>query len=326
MHAYEFDNWRLARRARRETWSWATSTREDIRIIDLPTSHVRVRIVGQGQRTIVFPCDMPNVVENHDEVIRLLQDDYRVVSYEQPGFGFSYPKRNFDYTRRAYADTLTELLRALGPGPYTLAAQCVSTFYALQVAYEQPKLVDSLVLMQATEWPRQCEWAKQVMKGFGLLAAYLPLIGEPVTRTPGLGQLLYASIEPKFARRTHPHVIHRANERQELFRALTGPLYAAFEHGACNCMASAYQRYFDPNSTIPKVTQPSLVLWANADQSHQTSDSRGLLHYAPQADWQELPNTGHHLEIENAPAVTDAIKTWLRQRTHENRGRLVSEH
>jgi pimeloyl-ACP methyl ester carboxylesterase len=310
MHAYEFDSWRLERRAQHDVWSWATSTREGIRIIDLPTSYVRVRVAGHGRRTIVFPCDMPNVVENHDEIFRLLQNDYRVVSYEQPGFGFSYPKRGFDFSRRAYADVLAALLAALGPGPYTLAAPCVSTFYALQVAREHPEWVDSLVLMQATTWQRQCEWARLVMDRFALVAAFLPFVGEPVTRTPGLGQLLYAGIEPKFARRTHRHAIHRSRQRPELFRQIVQPLYAAFEHGACNCMASAYQRYFDPSAQIPPVTQPALILWASADMSHQHSDSRGLLRYAPRAHWQEIPDTGHHLEVENAKAVASAITSW----------------
>jgi hypothetical protein len=41
---------------------------------------------------VVFACDMPKVVESHDETIRPLVDEHRLVFREQPGFGFSYPK------------------------------------------------------------------------------------------------------------------------------------------------------------------------------------------------------------------------------------------
>jgi hypothetical protein len=101
MTAQELDIRRLERRTRgsgrqpRDA-DWPSSTRPGIRIVDLPTAQVRVRIASHGPRTLVFACDMPNVVESYDVLFHLLQDDFRVVCFEQPGFGFSYPKRGFD--------------------------------------------------------------------------------------------------------------------------------------------------------------------------------------------------------------------------------------
>ncbi len=312
MKGYDFDIWRLGRRAKRLGPDFATTTRPGIRLIDLPTTQVRVRVAGQGTQTIVFACDMPNVVENYDEVIRHLEQDYRVVCFEQPGFGFSYPKPGFTFTRQAYADVLTSVLRELAVGPSILAFPCVSIFYALQVAYQHADLVEQLVLMQATNWSRQCAWAGNVVGRFLLVTAALPLFGTQVTATPFLGQGVWAAVEPAFARRTHPHVIYKAAERQELFQRLSTPLYEAFDHGACNCMASAFQHYFkDPEAAIPKVEQPALILWATGDRSHRQSDSHGLMAYAPNAVWQEIPDTGHHLDLENPAAVTGAIRRFL---------------
>jgi pimeloyl-ACP methyl ester carboxylesterase len=64
---------------------------------------------------------MLNVVDNYDEVIRHLEDDYRVVCFEQQGFGFSYPNASFDFTRQAFADVLGDLLRELDIRPCVLA-------------------------------------------------------------------------------------------------------------------------------------------------------------------------------------------------------------
>ncbi len=312
MQGYDIDIWRLQRRAKRLDPAWVTKTRPGIRLIDLPITQVRVRVAGKGNRTIVFACDMPNVVENYDEVIRCLENDYRVVCFEQPGFGFSYPKPGFNFTRQAYADVLADVLRELALGPYILAFPCVSIFYGLQTAKQHADLVEQLVLMQATTWARQCDWAATVMGRFMLVTAALPIFGKEVTSAPFLGQAVWAAVEPAFARRTHPHVIYKASERQELFKRLSTPLYEAFDHGACNCMASAFQHYFkDAEAAIPIVDQSTLILWATGDRSHQKSDSHGLIAYAPNAVWQEIPDTGHHLDLENPEAVTGAIKRFL---------------
>ncbi len=312
MKGYNIDIWRLQRRTKQLDPDFVTMTRPGIRLIDLPTTQVRVRVAGQGNRTIVFACDMPNVVENYDEVIRSLEQDYHVVCFEQPGFGFSYPKPGFTFTRQAYADMLTNMLRELAMGPYILAFPCVSIFYALQVAAQHADLIEQLVLMQATNWSRQRDWAAIVVGRFLLVTAALPVLGTQVTATPFLGQVVWAAVEPAFARRTHPHVIYKAAERPELFQRLSRPLYEAFDHGACNCMASAFQHYFkDPEATIPRVEQPTLILWATGDRSHRLSDSHGLMAYAPNAVWQDIPDTGHHLELENPEGVTKAIKRFL---------------
>jgi pimeloyl-ACP methyl ester carboxylesterase len=312
MNGYDFDIWRLQRRARRLDPRWAATTRPDVRFIDLPTAQVRVRVAGRGKRTIVFACDMPNVVDNYDEVIRHLEDDYRIVCFEQPGFGFSYPKAGFDFTRQAYAEILAGVLRELALGPYILAFPCVSVFYALSVAKQYPDLVEKLVLMQATDWSRQCDWAGIVMGRFMFATAGLPVLGKQLTATPFLGQAAWCAVEPRFARRTHRFVIYKSSERPELFQRLSQPVFEAYEHGACLCFASAYQHFFcDSESEISVAGQPTLILWATGDRSHKTSNSRGLMAYAPNARLQEIAETGHHLELENPEAVTGAIRRFL---------------
>jgi pimeloyl-ACP methyl ester carboxylesterase len=118
-------------------------------MIETQCARIRTRIAGHGSRTLVFACDMPNVVESYDEIIRLLGSDFRIVCFEQTGFGFSYPKEGFRFTRRSYIDAMVEMLKVLDMGPYTLVSPCVNVFTALPVAAENPSLIEGLVLMQA---------------------------------------------------------------------------------------------------------------------------------------------------------------------------------
>jgi pimeloyl-ACP methyl ester carboxylesterase len=308
MSAIDCDIRRLSRRS--DCLTWATNTRAGIRILDLPGARVRVRIAGRGDATLVFACDMPNVVESYDEIIRLLGDHYRIVCWEQPGFGFSYPSAGFEFTLASYVSVMIAMLETLELGPYTLVSPCQNVYQALMVADQRPELVQRLVLMQAVRWRDMFGFADWAISRFVFAGAFIPVFGKEIVRTPYLGQLLWAGIEAQIARRTHPHVIYRANERQERFKQISDPLYAAHEHGACACFASAYQRYFDPNVYIPTAVQPTLILWANADQGHAQSNPKALLEYAPHARWIEIPDTGHHLDLENPEAVAKAIREF----------------
>ncbi len=315
MRAIDIDILRLSRRLATMDRESITGSRPGIELIELDDSYVRVRTAGAGPRTIVVACDPPNVVENYDAFIAALEADFRVVIFEQPGFGFSYPRAGFDFTRRGYARIVAQLLDRLGHGPYVLAFPCIANFHGLQIAFDRPELVEKLVLMQATSWPTQRKWVTQVVGAFTTLLSGITEfgdMGEKMTAVPFLGQGIWAVAEPSFARQTHKYAVYRSAERPELFNSLAGPLEDAFERGACNCMASSYQNYFlDDEPEIPVVAQDTLVLWANRDRMHRDSDPRGLLRYAPQARWEEIPYTGHHLELENPEAVTAAIRRFL---------------
>lgn len=310
MNAIDYDIRRLVQRA--DCLAWAAATRPGIRILDLPGSRVRVRVAGQGQRTLVFACDMPNVVESYDELIRLLGDQYRILCWEQPGFGFSYPKPGFGFGLDDYVAVMGAMLEALALGPYVVVAPCQNVYQALLVADRWPQLVESVVLMQAVRWRDMRPFAVWAMKQFAFAGAFIPAFGAQISGTPWVGQLLWASMERRIARRTHPHVIYRAHERRARFEQIAQPLYAAHEHGACACFASAFQHYFDYEGALPRVRQPALVLWASADRGHARSDPKALLEYAPHATWREIPETGHHLELENPEAVSAAIREFLR--------------
>jgi pimeloyl-ACP methyl ester carboxylesterase len=271
-----------------------------------------VRVAGRGRRTIVFACDMPNVVESYDEIIRLLGDEYRLVFWEQPGFGFSYPKAGFGFTLDEYVGAMTAMLELLDLAPYTLVSPCQNVFQALMVAHRRHDIVERLVLMQAVRWRDMKTFSDWAMGRFVFAGAFVPAFGKEIVRTPYLGQMLWANMERRIARRTHPHVIHRAKERPTRFRQISDPLYAAHEHGACACFASAYQNYYaDMNIDFPVASQPTLVLWANADRGHIGSDPRALLAYAPHARWREVADTGHHLDLENPEALAEEIHEFV---------------
>jgi pimeloyl-ACP methyl ester carboxylesterase len=313
MDATTYDIRRLAHRID-ETRAWAIATRPGIRIVELPSTNVRVRVAGAGPR-VVFACDPPNVIEQYDEVVERLARDFTVIVFEQPGFGFSFPKPGWTFTRREFADALRELLEVLDMAPYALAFPCVSTYYGMQVAHDHPALVDRLILMQAAAWREQRRWIRRVARLFTLVTLGVPLFGDRIFSTPYVGQMLGAVLEPSFPRRTHRFAVHRGFFRRDIKAKFIDPGDRAFRNGACNCMPSLLQRYvLEEDLPFTTLSQPAVILWGAADLTHRGTDRAGLTTHVPAARVITIPDTGHHLELENPEAICREIRAFLSSR------------
>jgi len=328
------DTLRLGLRRQRLNQAAILETRPGIRIVDLPTTQVRVRIAGTGSKTLVFTCDPPNVVEQYDEIIERLGKNHRIVVMELPGAGFSFPKSDFGFTLPNYVDALKALLVELDMAPYVLVSPCVSTYTALFAAAENPDLIERVVLMQATGWAQEVYWTRELAKLLTPLMMGIPVFGDKVWGAPYLGQALSALTERWFPHMTTGPSVYRAKKRPDFAEKFMTPHKAAFAHGACNCQVSLYQRYFiGDDANFPRIKQPALVLWGNCDISHDNrslrsrkglpgllartlgepvqSDKRGLLKYAPHASFKEIEKTGHFLELESPAEVCKVIAEFL---------------
>ena len=76
--------------------------------------------------------DGPNVIEHDEHVAALLITDYRLVSFDMPGFGLSLPSVGYRHGLDQGAMAVLDVLDALGIGQATLAFSCAHGFYVVQ--------------------------------------------------------------------------------------------------------------------------------------------------------------------------------------------------
>src|SRR5216684_1584425 len=92
------DTWRLQRRRKRFLKSQNSQKKSYVQWIDLFSATVRICSGGTGSSTLIFMTDQPNLIEHYETIFQSLINDYRVVIYESPGHGFSFPKPGFRFT------------------------------------------------------------------------------------------------------------------------------------------------------------------------------------------------------------------------------------
>ena len=277
---------------------WARASRSGVRYIETDAVHFRIREGGTGGTAIVFFADGPNALEHHDPIFDRLTQWARVIVVDPPGFGFSAPKPNFDFTLPAFTDSYTQLLSSLG-GPFVLCPTCTNVYPSAQIAAKQPELVSHLVLMQALAWEQEKIWTGKVIDPAGDLGR------------PFLGQEQNYRMRAKIPTMWYPMAVG-APELTEPFLKQSCECLA---HGGSFCLASLIQNWFGPgidNPSFSAFTQPALAVWGMNDRSHSRSDKRSLLNIAPHARYVEHEGVGHFPEIED-PAWFDALlKSFLR--------------
>jgi hypothetical protein len=109
-------------------------SRPDVKYMRFPECIIRYRVSGSGPRTLVLATDPPVVVEQYDKLIELLKNDFRVVVFEIPGFGFSIPLSSFRFDFSRLNDVVARFLRQLDFGPCILAFPCVAAYGAIDIA------------------------------------------------------------------------------------------------------------------------------------------------------------------------------------------------
>lgn len=83
----------------RKLWkSFPDNWASNITMIDTDYGKIRVKDTKGNKPVIISVPDGPNIIEHHEELIAKLAVNYRVICFELPGLGFSYPSLAYDYS------------------------------------------------------------------------------------------------------------------------------------------------------------------------------------------------------------------------------------
>lgn len=276
----------------RKTEPWLGNT---VKEMELSHSYVRYRIEGEGKTTIVFATDPPIVLEQYDELIALLKNDFQVVVMELPGFGYSFPKPGMSFKFESVNQMIYEFLKKLDMGPYVLAFPCITAFSAIWLANRHPELVSDLVLMQAPTWQGAMAWKHG---------------RDPrhILSTPIVGQIMLQFLKY----RRVPTWLRLAVGNQVQLKPFIDTSVHALRAGACFSLASAFQYYLDGEpGFITPVRQKTLIVWGEKDGSHEKtikSDSRSL---AEASQCCHLAQAGHFPELEYPQLFVEKLRRFL---------------
>ena len=248
---------------------------------------------------------------NWTDLMTLLRDRIEGVAVDLPGFGWSPPPRDGDYTLRRTAASLADLVESRFDGrPVHLFGNSMGGAISVQLAARHPHLVRTLTLVSPA-LPKV---------GVRRTNAHLPVIAAP-----GLGTTLmrrYLTLDAAIRAKATIDVcfadpssvpVERMNEAvQEVRRRDALPYVGdAFVQSLRGLLATYLDRSEErPWRLAEGITCPTLLVYGRADklvdpiQAHTKAfpDVRVLV----------LPHAGHVAQIEQPVLVADAWRDLLR--------------
>jgi pimeloyl-ACP methyl ester carboxylesterase len=224
-------------------------------------------------------------------VLPRLQEHFRVLAPDLPGFGQSdKPSPDaYPYTREAYAETLSELLRALDVPQAHVCGHSMGGGVALTFAADHPERLERLSVLDSACYP------------FPLSAkGRLPLL-------PGIGPLIF--------KKAYRRPVFRDYFRNDVFSGDPGldmtqvdEYYDDFDspEGREAAYAALKRATVDIEGLAPKISRieaRSLVLWGDDDRIFPVSLAHRLVRELPRATLRVMPDCGH-APNEQLPAHT----------------------
>ena len=256
---------------------------------------LRVFDSGGKRHPLLMVPDGPSVLEHYADLIELLEENFRVICFDLPGFGFSYPAPRYNFSIVQTADVVLELMDQLAIPYAALAFTCANGFVALRIAKIAPNRVSHLVLGQTPSFPAMRQWDAELI--------------PRIVHVPWLGQLLTAGITRKMSARWYDKALSPNNEQKSQFVAIADQ---ALKSGGCFCLASLVQGLsHTKDSDISDVTVPTLMIHGTRDRSHRKTDFASLRDHAPQAEIIPFQGCTHFPDLERPQAYAQQIQQFV---------------
>jgi len=251
---------------------------------------LRYELSGTGSKTLVLMHEAGGCLESFEDALPGLEKDFRVLRYDQRGFGFSEKVRELDF-ETVVAD-LAGLLDALNiTTPVHVAGCAMGADYAVGFAARHPARVAKLVLASANIDSNAQRGAQSVERA-------------ALVEREGIRAAMDASHE-----RSYPENL-RALDRERFRR------YQA--RWVCNTPASftAAARMMlgvDLTPEYAKIQAPTLVIGARHDTQRPPEKAQRVANAIANSRY-VLADTGHFMNVETPQLFVDTVLPFLKSK------------
>lgn len=239
------------------------------------------------------------------------------VAVDLPGFGFSEPARDFDFSLSAQAEVMIELIEGLDEGrPVHLFGNSMGGAIAIVIAARRPDLVTSLTLISPAVPDLRPSPTR--LSDPRLALAFLPVVGKtarrqlaaltPAERVQQVIDLCYA--DPS---RCAPHRLEELAEeyRQRASFKWAMPSLSRSTMGIFRDWAQRGERSLW--AALPKVEAPTLVVWGVQDKVISARKAARTVRMLRDGQLVMLRDTGHVAQMEHPRTVARSVlQLWQR--------------
>lgn len=262
---------------------------------------IHYRDEGNRQaRAIVLIHGNSASLHTWEKLSRRLGDDYRIISYDQPGHGLTGPAPDEDYSAAGLMRALDAVVEAAGLDSFVLGGSSMGGWVAWRYALENPARVDALLLIDAAGAPADPAEAPPPSN-----------LGFRLVQNP-LGRYLLQRITPR--RLVEKSIRETVSVETIVNDAYVDRHWELLRYPG-NRRAAALRPLVDREPAMAErlsdIAAPSLIVWGAEDRLTPASGAQYFDRKIPSSELFILNGVGH-LPMEEAPDLTaDAVRGFL---------------
>ena len=272
---------------------------------------VRLHYIERGEGPVLVLLHGNGVLANdfeHSGLLDQASENYRVIAFDRPGFGYSERPRSTVWTPQAQARLLHHALVALGVDSAIVLGHSWGTLVALSMALEAPEFVRGLVLLSGYYYPS--------LRADVLTAGpAIPLVGDLMryTVSPLVTRMLW---RPLTKRVFAPIVVDSRFRKLPVWMMLRPKQLRASAAETAMMIPSAMalaKRY-------PELTMPAIVIAGTKDKVVDFGhNSERLSERLSDSELRPQPGVGHmvhYAKPDEVMAAIDAISSQVASHPH----------
>jgi pimeloyl-ACP methyl ester carboxylesterase len=268
---------------------------ENMKLVATQAGTLRILDTGGHKHPLLIVPDGPCVVEHYVDLIDLLSPDFRVICFDLPGFGFSYPDFRYDFSVSQTAEAVVEVMDLLDVRDAALSFTCANGFVALCLARNYPNRISHLILGQTPSFQLMRQWNERII--------------PKILHVPYVGQSIVAGFARKLSSGWYDTALPSNSERKLQFVEYADQ---ALKAGGCFCLASLVQGLSrTQDNEISEVSVPTLLIHGNKDRSHRHTDFTSLRDHAPKAEVVTFQGCGHFPDLERPQEYAKHVKQFV---------------
>ncbi len=246
---------------------------------------VNYKITGDGPQTLVILQGWGTEMSLYDSISDAVNDTFRVVQFDFPGFGGSDEPRE-PWNVDAYADFFCDFLAALQITSASLLGHSYGGRVIIKLANREnlPFNIERIVLLDAAGiMPKRTLLQKLKVKRYKALKKFLGL---------------------KFIYALFPEVIDDWRSRQG------SADYRNASPMMRQCMVMAINE--DLTNLLPGIKQETLLIWGELDTATPLSDGQKMEELIPSSGLVVLPGAGHFSYLDQPATFRSVIRSYFK--------------
>ena len=258
---------------------------------------VRCAAIGEGPPLVLIhgflvshKCWLP--------MLPYLTKHFRCVILDLPGFGGSEKRGpgGYPYTREAFAETVADVMSALGVTRAHICGHSMGGSIALTLAADKPELVEKLCVIDSACFPFEVP-----VKGrIPLIPVIGPFVFKHLYKRPLIHDYFKHDVWSD-----HPGIDLKAVD--EYYDDLNPP--DAREAAYAALLSTVDIAPLGPK--ISRIKKETLVIWGDEDRIFPLATGQRLVREIPGARLQIVEKSGHAPAEEHPAKTADLIKTFL---------------